>query len=460
MDLGKNQPRLALHQTCDSHQENYVPEVIGTWSLRNREQLRKRKAEAQEKQTSQWQFGEKKYKRQKTGKGNQRGRKNHQNTELKVEPQSQLEKEMMENALAPTEKENESPRSVTEALPSVASPKRTEPEKKLPATGQESTICQKNSSEYQETTVQNHPSEIGQDIAEPEDLSPKLCLEIAVIQGHSSKMCHDMAGPEDLSPKMCQEIAVIQGHSSKMCHDIPEPEDLSPKMCQETSVVKALPSKTYEDTAGMEGCSLEVCPKAEVPKGYTLETHQTRAEPKEDSTEPGQGIAGTESFPPKIQQEIAEPKDLSTKAYQERVEPEHVSHKAYEEISVPKALSCKTIQETPAHEECPSEIYIYQKTPEPEDCASEIYQEKQGPEDLSTKIYKNVPVLCFPEPTQEVDGPHGQDPNAHQEDTTDVYTFSREMKEKPKAQEPETPAIPDVPQEINPENDVYSYVLF
>lgn len=34
------------------------------------------------------------------------------------------------------------------------------------------------------------------------------------------------------------------------------------------------------------------------------------------------------------------------------------------------------------------------------------------------------------------------------------------MKEKPKAQEPETPAIPNVPQEIHPENDVYSYVLF
>lgn len=34
-----------------------LTEVIGTWSLRNREQLRKRKAEAQEKQTSQWQFG-------------------------------------------------------------------------------------------------------------------------------------------------------------------------------------------------------------------------------------------------------------------------------------------------------------------------------------------------------------------------------------------------------------------
>lgn len=41
-----------------SHNFHFDPtEVIGTWSLRNREQLRKRKAEAREKQTSQWQFG-------------------------------------------------------------------------------------------------------------------------------------------------------------------------------------------------------------------------------------------------------------------------------------------------------------------------------------------------------------------------------------------------------------------
>lgn len=219
-----------------------------------------------------------------------------------------------------------------------------------------------------------------------------------------------------------------------------EPEDLSPNMCQETSVVKALPSKTHEDIAGMEGCALEAYPKPDVPKSYTLGTYQKRAEPKEDSTEPGQGIAGTKSFPPKIQ-EIAVPKDLSIKAYQETVEPKHISHKAYEEISVPKALSCKTIQETPAHEECPSEVHIYQKTPEPEDCAPEIYQEKQGPEgcapeiyqetpgpeDLSTKTYenKNVPTECFLETNQEADGPQGQDPKAHQEDAKVVYTFSR-----------------------------------
>ncbi|KAM7140062.1 LOW QUALITY PROTEIN: hemogen-like [Molossus nigricans] len=417
MDLGKNQSCLTLQQTPDPHQEkNHIPEVIGTWNLQNGEQLRKRNTETQEKQTSQWQFGEEKktkHKWQRTGKGKQRNGKRQQNTELKGEPQSQLEKEMMKKTLAATENENELTWSVTKALPLVASPQSVVPEKKCSAIGQENIIHQENSSEY--TTVQNNPSETGQAMAEPEDLSPK--------------------------------------------------------MHQETFTAKALPSKT-EDRAGMEGCSLEAYPKPGVPKSYALKTYQKRAEPKEDSTEPGQGTAGTESFLPSTQ-EIAVPKDVSTKTYYKTVEPEHFSHKAYEETAVPKALSHKTVQERPAHEECPSEIYIYQETPGPEDCAPDIHQEtpgpedgapdiyrKIGPEDLSTKTYENkdVPKECFLKPNQE-GGPQGQDPKAHQEDAKNVYTFPQEMKETLKAQEPEIPAIPNVPQEIHPEN-VYSYVLF
>ncbi|XP_036891580.1 hemogen isoform X2 [Sturnira hondurensis] len=416
MDLGKNSSHLMLREPSDLLQENnHVPDVIGTWNLRNREQLRKRKAEAQEKQTSQWHFGEKKHKRQRTGKGNQRGRKRQHNTELKVEPQSQLEKEMTEKTLAPTEKENELPRSVTEALCLRASPQGVVPEKNISAVGQESMIDQESSSECQETIVQNHPSEIGQEKAEPGDFSPKVC----------------------------QEIAVIQDHSSKMCHDVAEPEDLSPKMCQETSIAKALPSKTYEDRADLEGHSLEVYPKTDVPKGYTHEIYPKKAEPKENTDEPGQGIAGTESFFPKTQQEIAVPKNLPTKIHHETVEPEHFSHKAYtEESAVPKALSHKTIQEIPAPEECPPDTCIHQETP--------------GPEDLSTKTCKNKE--CFPEPNQEAGGPQGRDPKAHQGDVKDV--FPPELEGQPKAQEPEIPAIPNLPQEIHPENDVYSYVLF
>ncbi|XP_012878795.1 PREDICTED: hemogen [Dipodomys ordii] len=101
MDLGKDQSHPKLQQTSDTHPiKASEPEIIGTWSLRNREQLRKRKAEAQEKQTSQWLLGEeKKRKRQKTGKGNQRGQKKEGNAEPKVKPRSQTAKRVMEKEL-------------------------------------------------------------------------------------------------------------------------------------------------------------------------------------------------------------------------------------------------------------------------------------------------------------------------------------------------------------------------
>lgn len=334
-----------------------------------------------------------------------------------MEPQSQVEQEMLEEAVVPREKDTELPRNVTEAVPLVASPQRVVPEENFPAIGQESIIHQENSLEYQEITVQNHPSEIGQNMVEPEGLSPN--------------------------------------------------------MCQETAVAKALPSQTSEGTADQEGCSFATYLEPDVFKGYVLETDQKRAEPKEYNSEPGQGRAETENILPKTQ-EITGPKDRSTKPYHEIVEPEHFSQKAYNEIAMPTVLSNKTIQETYVPEEYPPELYqgtpgseehspeIYQEKPGPEDYAPEIYQETPEPEDLSTKTYKNkdVPKECFPEPYQETGRPQGQDPEAHQEDAKDVYTFPQEVKEKPKAQEPEMPAILNVPQESHSENDVYSYVLF
>ena len=139
---------------------------------------------------------------------------------MKVEPLSQLENEMMEKVQAPTEKETELPRSVTEAFFLAASPQRVVPEKHSSEIGQESIIHQKDSSEYQEIAVQNHPSEICQEMAESEDLSPKVCKEIAVFQDHPSIMCCDVAEPEDISPKMCQETAAAKALSPKTCEDI------------------------------------------------------------------------------------------------------------------------------------------------------------------------------------------------------------------------------------------------
>ena len=96
---------------------------------------------------------------------------------MKVELPSQLERETMEKAPAPEEKEIEPPGSVTKALLPAVSPQRVAPEKPVSEVGQESVILQENSSEYQAIAVQNHPSEISQDRAESEDLSPKMCQE-------------------------------------------------------------------------------------------------------------------------------------------------------------------------------------------------------------------------------------------------------------------------------------------
>ncbi|XP_007956551.1 hemogen [Orycteropus afer afer] len=431
MDLGKDHSHVTLHQTPDLHQDNHTPEVTGTWCLRNREQLRKRKAEAQDKRTSQWLFGEqKKGKRQRTDKGNGRGRKRQRPAELQGEPWPLVEKEVTEGM--------EPPGGVTKAHPPEAAHRKTGAEECASEIRQESIMHQGTGSAYQETGAQGHPSETH----------------------------HDMAAPEDLSPQMCQETAVPQDHPSRIDREMDEPEDLSSKMCQGTTVPAALPSEVPKDTAGPHHASPEEYPKPDVPKGYPLETDQTTAETEEESSEPGQGTAEMEGFLPEIHG-VAVSKDLSAKTNHETIESEY-------ETTVPKAPSPKATQEIPAPEDYSLEIYqekpgpeedspeVYQETARSKEYSPEPYQETSGPEDLSTKIYTNedVPKECFPVPSQEAGGPGGQGPIAHREDAKDVFTFPQEMKEKPKAEEPEIPANLDSSQETHPENDIFSYVLF
>ncbi|KFO19087.1 hemogen [Fukomys damarensis] len=486
MDLREDQSHLQCHQTPERHQrETPAPEIIGTWSLRNREQLRKRKAEAQEKQTSQWAFGEqKKRKWQKTGKVNQRGRKRQRNAEPKIEPQSQTAKEMMEKALVPTEAQKEPHGRVSEAPALVASPQNIVAEEHSFELPQESITHQENSSEYQEIVVQSHSSETCQHMAETEDLAPKMCQDILVLQDHSSKVCQGVAQPEVLAPKTSQEIAVIQEHPFKIWQDTVQSEVLVPQMCQETAVPKAPYSTTYEVVADQEGCTPEASLKLDVPKDYAEETHPGTVGPKKPTLRQDQ--AETEGFFLQTQ-EISQPKDLSTKKYQETIDSEYFSHNTYKEMNVPNSPSHKRIQETPKIEEYSPEINqetlgpedhspeIFQETPQPGEYSPEIYRETPGPkeyspetyqgtsepEDLSTKTYTNGNVLKedLPEPYQETGKPHGQDPTAHGEDAKDVYTLPQEMQEKPKIEEPEVPVISHI-QEIHPENDVYDYVLF
>ncbi|XP_002708207.3 hemogen [Oryctolagus cuniculus] len=550
MDLGKGGCHSKPHETPDTHRgETKSPEVTGTWILRNREQLRKRKVEAQEKQTLQWLLGEqKKRKWQSTGKRNQRGRKRQQNTKQKGEPQSQVE--AMEKALVPKEKEPELPGGVT-ASPQAASPQQVQqvmPEEGFPEIRQESTMAQENPSKYQEVVVQSQPSDTCHDTAAPEDASPQMCPETAGLQHHpftvrqdvaepgdspnvcperavfqvhpftvrqdvaepedSPNVCperavlqvhpftehQDVADPED-SPNMCPERAVLQVHPFTEHQDVAGPEDLSPGTCQEAVTPQTLPPAPSEGRAGLEGCAPEAPPTPDVPQGSAPDTHPQTAGEQFDS-EPDQGIPDTEGFFPTAQ-EVAVPKDLSTKTHQETVEPEYFSHKTCKEIAGPNTPLHETIQEVPASaidQEPPglakSSPEVYQEPPEPAEYSPEpeqeppepaeyspepeqeppepaeyspaIDQETPGPEDLSTKTYRNkdVPKECFLEPNQETGGPGAQAPGVYQEDATEVYAFLQETKEKSKEVAAEIAATPSISQEIRPENDIYSYVLF
>ncbi|XP_040860315.1 hemogen isoform X3 [Ochotona curzoniae] len=422
MDLGKDECHLKQCETPDPHRrETQAPVITGTWILRNREQLRKRKAEAQEKQTSQWLLGEqKKRKWQRTEKGNPRGRRRQQNTKQKGEPQSQAD--ATEKVLAPLEKDTEPPTSVTEAPPSVVSPQQVVPEEHLPET------CQESNRPYA------HPSE-NQEI---------------MIRSNASKICHNMVKAEDPF-KMDQEIDVLQDQSSKAHPDTVEPETPSPPMYQEATVLQDQPCNMHPH------------------KGEEI------AVPEAPSHKTMQETSVAEQYPPAIDQEITEPKEDAPETYQTTPVSEEYSPATGQETPGQEDDAPTTGQETPGQEDDAPETYqatpmseeyspaIGQEASGPEEYSPAIDQETPGPEDLSIKTHKNkeeVPKERFPASSQETDGPDAQAAGAYQEDGMDVYTFPQEMKEEGLETTADTAAVPNIAQEIRPENDIYSYVLF
>ncbi|KAK7825444.1 hypothetical protein U0070_012244 [Myodes glareolus] len=475
--------------------------VIGTWSLRNREQLRKRKAEAQEKQTSQWLIGEqKKRKYQRTGKGNSRGQKRQRSTKVQAERMQKVPaEEEMGCTVRPVTEVPPLVACLPEAVPaphcakvrqeraiqnhSQADKQRAKPEDLSPSTCQEMVVLQHSSKMWQDTdepevrspemwretaVPQDHSSKVPQDMAGPEALSPKMCQETAVPQNHSFKAPQEMAGPEALSPKMCQEISVPQNHSFKAPQDMVGPEALSPKMCQETAElqehtlkmcqdvarpevlspkthqeVAVVPWTTLGDAAG-PGCSPAALPQADVPEGCPLDACPKAVTPEKTACQADQGLAVTGGcFPETPERSVSE--DVSLKTCQGGTEPEFISHEIYKPTE-PTVSSPETIQDSPG----------------PEEYSPEACHEVPGPEDLSIKTCEKRDELkdCLPEQTQEAGGAQGQDPHAHQ-DSEGAYAFSQEMKEKAKAdQDPETPSSPQGPQENCSEDDPDSYVLF
>ncbi|XP_031233181.1 hemogen isoform X2 [Mastomys coucha] len=506
MDVGKDRSHLKRHQTPELPlQKSYAPDIIGAWSLRNREQLRKRRAEAQGRQMSQWLFGEqKKRKYQRTGKGNQRGRKKQGNLEQKAEPWSQTEKETVQEVLVPAEEETVHPgNSATETLPLVASPTKAVTAEHCSEVHQESIQCQ-------ETAIQKH-SQTHQQSAKAEDLSPTMCREIEVLQ-HSPRMCQDMAEPEVLSPKMCQETAVPQTYSPKAHEEMTGPGALFPKMCQETTVSPNHSSKVPQDMAGPGALSPKMC-------------QETTVSPNHSSKVP-QDMAGPGALSPKMCQETSVLQKHTLKMCLDVARPEVFSP----EMTVPKAFPCitpgdaagpETLPQSDVAEGCPLATTPTSVTPEnttsdpelemavtegffskdqecteSEDLSTKTHQEAVEPEFISHETYKEftMPIVSSHKTIQEYSpGPEDYSPETCQpiprpendsletchemlgpEDLSIRTCKNRdgpkhslpegaqevEMEEENEAdQAPETLASPQGPQEACPENDIYSSAL-
>ncbi|XP_064294292.1 hemogen [Phalacrocorax carbo] len=77
-----------------AREEHAVPDVIITHRLRDRELLRKRKAKAEEKQSTQWVLKEQKNKRQRTSRGARRGRGHLPAVEPILEPELELDHQL------------------------------------------------------------------------------------------------------------------------------------------------------------------------------------------------------------------------------------------------------------------------------------------------------------------------------------------------------------------------------
>nr|XP_048276662.1 hemogen isoform X2 [Myodes glareolus] len=468
MDVGKDESHLKLLQTPEPHpRRTRAPVVIGTWSLRNREQLRKRKAEAQEKQTSQWLIGEqKKRKYQRTGKGNSRGQKRQRSTKVQAERMQKVSaEEEMGCTVRPVTEVPPLVACLPEAVPaphcakvrqeraiqnhSQADKQRAKPEDLSPSTCQEMVVLQHSSKMCQDTdepevrspemwretaVPQDHSSKVPQDMTGPEALSPKMCQETAVPQNHSFKSPQEMAGPEALSPKMCQEISVPQNHSFKAPQDMVGPEALSPKMCQETAVPQNHSFKAPQDMAGPEALSPKMCQETAVPQNHSFKAPQ--------------GMAGPEALSPKMCQETAELQEHTLKMCQDVARPEVLSPKTHQEVAVvpwttlgdaagpgcsPAALPQADVPEGCPLDACPKAVTpektacqadqglavtggCFPETPErsvSEDVSLKTCQGGTEPEFISHEIYKPTePTVSSPETIQDSPGPEEYSPEA------------------------------------------------
>ena len=278
MELKKDLSHGILYQTSDTDQEkNYEPVVIGSWRLRNREQLKKRKQETQKKQMLQWHLEENKiHKRRRSRKAKKKGLNKQQCSKTNAEPLLPVEKETQ---VTPAQKESQY--SETEALPHLTSSPKDLPEEYSFEIHQESFICGENSARYHDTAVMDFFSEIDQYLTGPED----FLLNIGQKSPESEKITCEQhlkaSRPEDFFT--CLELI-----PTAQTHRADEPDYLLSESCKEITV----PTDSYEEVT-------EVTPKPEV-----------------NSLETCQEICGDEKCSPEAYQEMPGIEDLYNKRHQ------------------------------------------------------------------------------------------------------------------------------------------------
>ncbi|XP_052026246.1 hemogen-like [Apodemus sylvaticus] len=320
MDLKKH-PFDGIHyQTTDTDQEKtYEPLVIGSWHLRNREQLKKRKHEREMKQMLQWHLEEQKiHKRRRSRNANKKGLNKQQCSETNAEPLLQVEKA---SQVTPARKESQ--HSETEALPHLTSSPKDLLEEYCFEIHRESFICGENSARYHDTAVMNCFSETDQYLTGREDFLLNISQNTS---GENSARYHDTSvmncfsetnqyftGPEDFLLNICQKSPESEKSTFEQLLKESIPEDFF--NCWEVIPT----AQTYGRDEPDYPLS-EICKEITVPTD-SYEVIEVTTKPEVNSLEPCQEICGDEQYAPEDYQEMPEIEDLSNKRHQNSDEP-------------------------------------------------------------------------------------------------------------------------------------------
>ena len=259
MELKKDQSHGILYQTSDTDTEKtYEPVVIGSWHLRNRDQLKKRKHEAQKKQRLQWHLEEQKIpKRRRSMNVNQKGLNKQQSSETNAEPLLQAERETQ---VAPVHGE----RSARYHAAAVTGPEDSLLNTCQQSPGSEKSNFMKHAKAFKLEdiliTLEAIPVTEPHGPGEPDYILREICEETTVPTA-SYKVI-------EVTPK--PEVSSLVTHR-EICGD----EKCSPEAYQEMPGIEDLYKKRHQNSDEPSDCFLEEIQQTDTSEDQDTGTHQS-----------------------------------------------------------------------------------------------------------------------------------------------------------------------------------------